>query len=643
MFALGCLLMTIGLIKLAPSHPSRSPTARHKVQPDNYRKALHSAGLRAEDDDEEEEEDEDEEEIIEDDGEEEEEDEPQPVITKNTGARRKWDKLAFYLQSDEINNIGAIKSSASELALLDTPDNVHSFIMGYLRAHLACEEAANRRDWVVSPQVMEQMPFENPLYLSTNTRFGPYFCLNFPIECYLVTAQDLVAQTALATMAAAQPRQPYYALQHLQDTSGGGEEDEEEEDEEQGNVLTSAQIQVQRWAETWMKQLAAFDGGVERSVSPSAAFARSSIHTAEMLGYQRDGFLVRNLLGLGHAQQPVAGFDIVNYTSLVDIARQLAQALVESMENGLSPAEAPRAWKKATSASAPGLEASAAGTSLCLCGPHLGIARHLVVYINVNTINHNHARTVIYVEPIIVSSNAARNSASPAPPPLSPPVAGKGKKRKAAATSDESLFSWVAPPTPLASLSASVGAAAPLPTNTRASAIKKAAAHQQRFALYQRYLRTDEQLRKHLPSLELLGYSKELLATEITVDHFELFATEVTIEVPSPRTQRSGGGGGGNAQRHTAPRTATTTIHVLDNYRRAIVPSKGQEAYCLQYCQTMAYALADAMSNETLVKSTVDLIIPPLVEPTTTKKTATKSAPPSSKQKKSTSQPRRRM
>jgi hypothetical protein len=580
-----------------------------------------------EDDDEEPLEEEDSEDVLAEDEEEDEEDEKeeeeqkavQPVPTSTPPPKRKWDKLAFYLQSREAEKIASLKVSASDLKLLETAEETRAFVFGYLRAHLACEEAANRRDWVVSPQTLEKMPFENPLYLSTNTRFGPYFCINFPVDCYLVTAQELAAQTAGAVA----PRQPYYAA-HQGRYGTADQDDEEDEDEEDANLSSNPlHEQVATWRDTWIKQLASFDGGVDRVVSSSDAFAKSSIHTAEMLGYHRDSFLARNLVTLGRPQHPEASFDIVNYTALVEMARQLTLALVDTIESAgemAVPSSGPARSGKSPAASSPvAANVETAGTSACVCGPHLGIARHIVIYINANT---HPAKTVIYVEPIIVWSNAAEVTS---PPPTV--VAAKSKaKRKAARSQEESVFAWVtspssASPTAPSSSSSSSTADQASAKDAKPRELRRTLAKQQRLALYQRYLRTDEQLRAYLPALDQLGYSKELLATEVRVDHFALFTAEVSVQVPSPRGQR------GKAAVH-APRTSTATIHVLDNNHRSIVASKGQEAYCLQYCQAMAYSLADAMGNQTLVKSSADLVLPPLAEPpVATKKTKNKSKP----------------
>jgi hypothetical protein len=630
LLAVAFLAVLAGIYLLPTTSPDASSKKRGTVLSpmDRYKQRV-GAGknqdIEEEDEEEEPIEDEDLEDAIDEDDEEEEEEEEQesvqPVVTSTATPKRKWDKLAFYLQSREAENIASLKVSANDLKLLETAEDTRAFVFGYLRAHLACEEAANRRDWVVSPQTLEKMPFENPLYLSTNTRFGPYFCINFPVDCYLVTAQELAAQTGGATA----PRQPYYAA-HLRygsvdDEDDTDEEEEEEEDEEadvSSNPLTD---QAATWRDVWIKQMANFDGGVDRVVSSSDAFAKSSVHTAEMLGYHRDSFLSRNFVALGRPQHPEASFDIVNYTALVEMARQLTLALVDTIESaGEVGALTPPSSGSTRSGKSPvappvATNVETAGTSACVCGPHLGIARHIVIYINANT---HPAKTVIYVEPIIVWSNAAEVTSSPPPPT----VAAKSKaKRKAARSQEESVFAWVTSP------SSSQAMPSPQPhhhhhhaSTTPAAAkdakpreLRRAAALQQRLALYQRYLRTDEQLRAYLPVLDQLGYNKELLATEVRVDHFELFTADVTVQVPSPRGQR------GKATAH-APRTTTATIHVLDNNHRSIVASKGQEAYCLQYCQAMAYSLADAMGNQTLVKSSADLVLPPLAEPPAAKK-----------------------
>jgi hypothetical protein len=254
------------------------------------------------------------------------------------------------------------------------------------------------------------------------------------------------------------------------------------------------------------------------------------------LGYQTKGFLARNLTALGRLAKPDAVVSFIPYDHLIDLFVAIHQATLDhNTHKGHS----------------------STSNHLCVCGPHVNLARHVVFYAD------GHHRQVVYLEPIVVQSSSTSVLISSPHQQQQQPLAqssnNNNKKSTGVHHSGKRSFAWT-------------GAVTTTSTQAEGKVVPRDT-QKQPYSLYEQYVLTDLALRSRLHLDEGVP-----MATSIKVEFIQ-------VEPSAPNAGRS-------QFADEEPRN-----FVNNNGARGLAQIDGQEALCIQYCEKMAYTLMSHMAN----------------------------------------------
>ena len=473
--------------------------------------------------------------------------------------------LAFLIGAHEHENIAVINSlfpigydfydNGSLVSDIVLEEQVAIFLRGYDRAMIACQSATStdgphlhknsgiadaKADW----------RYSNALYLSSSSLYSPYFCINFPVAQVLLSPQERVEREMRLLKDVSARNQRRYQEDRLRR--------EKELDAKSQHVGANV---IGAW-----RELKTQGYGLDYATSPTDVFATSPIHNTDVMGYDHSGFLARQLFALGQPTTSSAGVQHVSYASVFHLMHDLTSGFV-AIEKYVTGCKA---------------------RDVCLCGPHMGLARHVVGYAKRN-------RAVVYVEPIIVGPVGEpkakwRDQESDVVATLSGyswtctgmsgaadhdrvPHSKTGKRRTSETTKPVAVKT--------APVEGTLEYFAESVFKTPLDALDEREMETHLQSPYAAYLRYDAALRRVLMGD---GDAEFLVHKSITVEYIDI--AEDTAETSS-RSDHCG--------------SATGSCKYPEQYvnqkgKRKIATVEGPEAFCIQYCQRMAYHIPSGSS-----------------------------------------------
>jgi hypothetical protein len=544
----------------------------------------------------------------------------------DTAPEVQHDVLAFFLQSKEGGRIK--KVSSGRLDFLPDEKAVDAAILGYLRSRLAAEEVAQRIDWVAVADTMaaEEMAarlhgtptqFENPLYLASASPYSPYFVLNFPLLDFL-NAEESGSET---TPKASGLNPGDLRQRRLQQRSREKKERPERAGKEGETLETLGLTPATLLA--W-KEVIRGRAGADYKPTSRDAFPTSPIHNAAAVGYYKEGFLARNLYAIGfptgttppggaasiwrqettktnkasaaNQASPRAEILFVEYDAFLALVYELHEEMTFRVESAAAAAlvshKRGRGAGRGQSDDDVGSSSSSASASLeaCVCGPHVGLARHIVAFLSAGS---KAPHVAVYIEPIIVSAQSGADISRLAHPTeslrsSSTKESGSSDRRQRKDQLLRRQFRWK-PKTNTSSTTA--------PNNRQKEGRTEVDA-------YDRYVLADALLTARLQDLN--GSYFLPFEPDIRVD-FLLVEENPAAAAAADKASSSSGSSTSKAEtrrerghRRSRGKPAGPPTMVNQGGRRSLQQVKGQEALCIQYCQYMAYAMRDQMRNETI-------------------------------------------
>ncbi len=269
------------------------------------------------------------------------------------------------------------------VTVLEPISSVDDFIRGYVRARIYCEEVAHALGW---KGILETMPrskhgFNDTRYLSAASLYSPYFCLNFPIALFLGSdpATSLRVHYSSSEGGANRWNAPVHPYAGALKTNWFRRVAGAARHVASGPDFLIDSILEAVFDPSKPEQLVQAFGNLVGHVLPSSGtfdVGASPLHNAALLGYQSEGCLVRATEQLGNRHYPRGGIHVLPYATFDDL-----MARFHDEQNEQTHAD-----------------------TVCLCGPHIGLARHIVVYLSPREPIRS-----FYLEPVILESSDSDN------------------------------------------------------------------------------------------------------------------------------------------------------------------------------------------------------------------------------------------
>lgn len=439
---------------------------------------------------------------------------------------------------------------------------------GYATARLVCLEASKSVGWHVSrptalttttakaspsagktrkpkshvSQTTER--FHNPLYLSSASVYSPYYCVNLPLS-----------ETLLARGSSSSPSLASFYGNFKNRV--GTKRTRKEMEKQQARQLQQNNLGLTNFYKSW-HSLVEGNSAVSYTTSKSDSFVTSVIHNSVVMGFLNKYVVMRNLLALGHSDDPKLQVSLVSYTSIIDALRLILEGHSQILQRSKS------------------MNAQ----SVCMCGPHINMARHIVGYANARR-----KRAVVYFEPIITSA------------PPSP-----DDEKTVTYDLREALFPWswnlldnlefdeTSPHYDSESLG----------TEFKPSLVGGKVTSEIRS--YISYAVADTLFRR-----KVLPETAQSLVVQpkITVEYMRVDKGEGQTYY-SPSNNDHGAEEDDDSMENEDSESVLYHEHVHDG-KRTVTEVEGQEALCIQYCQQVAYSLAGyAESRFDRISSTID-------------------------------------
>lgn len=255
-------------------------------------------------------------------------------------------------QHKEYDEYAALPDETNNLRL-PFVGNVTDFVRGYLRIRLACEDVKRVRGWFTMSAVEDSdVSYQRSIYMASASPLSPYFCLNLDLQ--LPLNADKKAGSMCDVM---RPK--------------------EIEERDLGSLC--------QWRTLFRNHddMGAF---MFAPLAHSTAFVKHDLFHPALLGYTKSEFSIRPLEHLG----------AFNLTQLGG-AGKLVIASNRTLHS--QPVRYERLFKTVVALYNDLLRLNAAGSSdMCVCGAHLGWARHIVIYMS-----KRHTKANLYVEPVVIS------------------------------------------------------------------------------------------------------------------------------------------------------------------------------------------------------------------------------------------------